>query len=233
MKTGEHRTKSDGDTAIVMEHSDITGSKLRELFRRVRVVRKYDPPSDEGFARLAQSLNALRTLIEKYIGPMTDHARRQCVVYEGISMLQMALPGFIEDIEARVENTEITASGPNAECAVVQARQFLGSRWEPGIDALRRLRAAVTGMEDHAYFWKPSLPPPLDQWHEFVHLLADDFRAAMRETNPGLSLGLSMQGPVGRYCVLAIEVLTGVKTTTEAVVVELRRQTRPGTRPAP
>jgi hypothetical protein len=226
MTIGGVRTKPDGGSAE--QRSCLTGPRLKELFECFRIIRgaKHNSPSDEGFARLAASLNGLAALIGKYRGPLADNVQRRVHVSMGIAMLHGALPGLIKDIDAEIERNVGTmkASGPDAEYLLVEAKQLLESRYLRGIEALRRLQLAVTEMEHYPSYWLPVHLPPLDQWHQFVQILVDDFLAAMSETNPGVTIGLSKDGPVGRYCVRAIELLTGEQTTTESVIAHLRRQ---------
>jgi hypothetical protein len=61
------------------------------------------------------------------------------------------------------------------------------------------------------------------QWHFFADDLADEFRVAMRSTNPKREFKDSHNGPVQAFLVAVIPLITGENPNGAAVAQYLRR----------
>ena len=86
------------------------------------------------------------------------------------------------------------------------------------LNALAAALEAVTRLEDH------DAPRRVEQWHEFARDLGLLFRAVMRRANPELELGLSNDGPIGRFVAAVIPFITGETPSVESVARHLQRQ---------
>ena len=196
----------------------LTGARLRELFGELGVCKRGKLPSGEAMDELAVVVRDLAAEARAHLDVMmraADARRRR--VLEAVEVLQADLPGWRD--ECRAGAALAGAGGGIGRLLLRQGEAF---------DALDLALAGAlrAGALTPAF---SAMTVALDGWHDFVADLAAAFEAAMRTTNPGATIGLTADGPLGRFLVQIIPLMSGERPSAEAIGKYLRDQkTRAG-----
>ncbi len=191
---------------------DVTGPQLRALFEEWGVCSgRQKRPNTEGMETLAAAVRDLSREVQAHRGrPMEAADARHQRVTAAIRTLQADLPAWREDCRS---GAALAAAGGSLQGMLRRQAQALDALSSALAGALRA--SAVPGRFS-------DLAPAVERWHDFVVDLADAFQTAMLTTNDGLVVGLTADGPLVRFLVRAIPLVSGECPTAEAAGKYLR-----------
>ena len=101
-------------------------------------------------------------------------------------------------------------------------------RIEARLVALEQASASIRAVE-RAGFFRPDAPMHTmprnregNRWHKPAIVLAKAFIKALKETNPGVTIGVGKEGPVTRFIAKIMQFITGERPKLGAIEKHLR-----------
>ncbi len=191
-------------------NAPITAAILKELFRSQKIVCTGTRlPTAAAMEELAAETEWLRDSFEE--GTLIARKAQENVEH-ALNVLMEQIPSIIETnirmADFRRKRGESTQA-PDNQC-----------------DQLIRLRDAAQGVLSAGIGW--GVFPDVQDWHDIAVPLSDSFRIAMRSSNPNLDLRLSNAGPVAKFLVGIIPLITGDTPDFPAVARHIQREAKSG-----
>ena len=186
----------------------ITSEWLQDLFRdkKRRILRGQRTPTDKDLSDLATNLVGLQITAEfGHLWAADNQARR-----ETLGAIRLLLP-------------RISVTRQRMEEIVEYVKQYdLKIIYKTDRDMFRRLESDLTRLRNSS---RMALSPPFESWREFAPTIAKHFVSAMAGANPDLQFGVSNEGPVARFVVAIVPMITG-ETVNEARVAQYLKRLR-------
>lgn len=213
-------TEADDDNTLPAAPAAITVHEVTTMvLSALGANSKIEDPSCAALNWLAEKINFI-VLVASFSPPRQHNAVDALIsidAFSAASALKDRLAGRRAAYEDMARTSRAIKLNPSDEPS------FGEEQAEQALSALDALSCAIEAATPFLKPWPKGPEWREDQWGYHAPLFANLFRLCIASTNPGLSLGVSNQGPVSRFVAAAVKQIYGEDVKLDTVAKCIRR----------